>query len=67
MCAGNPQLLQQLPDTLTFLQLLRGLDAPCASASSAPDSGSSVASDGANGAAGSEELPEVRAARVLFR
>lgn len=54
MSTGNSKQLHHLPDTLAFLQLLRDLD------SSHPITTDSSSSN-------TEELPEVRAARGLFR
>jgi len=61
--AGSPRLLHQLPDTMGFLQLLCRLHAPVDGAS-----GAAAEPLGPHaGAGGAAELPEVRAARVLFR
>jgi hypothetical protein len=66
---GNARLLHQLPDTVAFLQLLRRLAVPtCSSGGSDSRPLSSLqGSPAAAAAAAGEELPEVRAAHVLFR
>lgn len=64
--AGSPRLLHQLPDTVAFLQLLRCLAAPLGSTQDGPLPPALQISAAAAAATG-EELPEVRAARVLFR
>jgi hypothetical protein len=66
-----------MPDTLAFLQLLRQLDSPQAEEQQRAGSGGGcdssssavAAADGAESAAAAAEveLPEVRAARGLFR
>lgn len=64
--AGSPRLLHQLPDTVAFLQLLRLLAAPPGS----PQDGllpPALQASAAAAAAAGQELPEIRAARVLFR
>jgi hypothetical protein len=64
--AGSPRLLHQLPDTVAFLQVLRRLQAPPGS-NQAEQLPPALQASAAAAAATGEELPEVRAARVLFR
>jgi hypothetical protein len=65
-CTGDPRTLHQLPDTMAFLQLLHRLQLP---ATGSPIRGAPQGTQAATAAAAAvgEELPEVRAARVLFR
>lgn len=82
--AGKPQLLNQLPDTVAFLQLLRSLEGPTPVSEGGAGvgggaGGGGVAATAVDSPAGlravaegqqqlsEEQLPEMRAARVLFR